>query len=126
MVKRPGVQWGFRLGAGSDGIAERHHSLVARHRGHRLDRLIVLFHPSLSQPQEAQRLPAGVKGDAWQVPRDGFYQMIKFMVAPSKMPDELTWFEWRPIRPSCQASRCWWSSITCRPVSYTHLRAHET
>ena len=24
----------------------------------------------------------------------GFYQMIKFMVAPAKMPDELTWFKW--------------------------------
>jgi uncharacterized membrane protein len=24
----------------------------------------------------------------------GFYQMIKFMVVPAKMPDELTWFKW--------------------------------
>ena len=39
-------------------------------------------------------LPAGVKGDAWQVHGGGFYQMIKFMVAPAKMPDELTWFKW--------------------------------
>ena len=39
-------------------------------------------------------LPAGVKGDAWQVHGGGFYQMIKFMVAPSEMPDELTWFKW--------------------------------
>jgi len=41
-----------------------------------------------------ENLPAGVKGDAWQVHGGGFYQMIKFMVAPSQMPDELTWFKW--------------------------------
>jgi uncharacterized membrane protein len=40
------------------------------------------------------KLPAGVKGEAWQVHGGGFYQMIKFMVAPSTMPDELTWFKW--------------------------------
>ena len=41
-----------------------------------------------------ESLPAGVKGDAWQVHGGGFYQMIKFMVAPSQMPEELTWFKW--------------------------------
>ena len=41
-----------------------------------------------------QSLPAGVKGDAWQVHGGGFYQMIKFLVAPTQMPDELTWFKW--------------------------------
>ncbi|MGH6728388.1 MAG: urate hydroxylase PuuD [Pseudolabrys sp.] len=41
-----------------------------------------------------ESLPSGVKGDAWQVHGGGFYQMIKFMVAPAKMPDELTWFKW--------------------------------
>jgi uncharacterized membrane protein len=41
-----------------------------------------------------ESLPDGVKGDAWQVHGGGFYQMIKFMVAPAKMPDELTWFKW--------------------------------
>ncbi len=41
-----------------------------------------------------ENLPEGVKGDAWQVHGGGFYQMIKFMVAPAKMPDELTWFKW--------------------------------
>lgn len=32
---------------------------------------------------------AGVKGEAWQVHGGGFYQMIKFMVAPPAMPNEL-------------------------------------
>jgi uncharacterized membrane protein len=39
-------------------------------------------------------LPDGVKGDAWQVHGGGFYHMIKFMVAPARMPDNLTWFKW--------------------------------
>jgi uncharacterized membrane protein len=39
-------------------------------------------------------LPDGVKGEAWQVHGGGFYQMIKFLVAPARMPNELTWFKW--------------------------------
>jgi uncharacterized membrane protein len=39
-------------------------------------------------------LPEGVKGDAWQVHGGGFYHMIKYLVAPARMPDELTWFKW--------------------------------
>jgi uncharacterized membrane protein len=39
-------------------------------------------------------LPAGVKGDEWQVHGGGFYHMMKYLVAPAKMPDSLTWFKW--------------------------------
>src|SRR5262249_41525737 len=39
-------------------------------------------------------LPAGVRGDAWQVHGGGFYHMVKYLVAPARMPDELTWFKW--------------------------------
>jgi uncharacterized membrane protein len=39
-------------------------------------------------------LPGGVKGDAWQVHGGGFYHMVKYLVAPARMPDELTWFKW--------------------------------
>ena len=39
-------------------------------------------------------LPPGVKGDEWQVHGGGFYHMMKYMVAPAKMPDSLTWFKW--------------------------------
>ena len=39
-------------------------------------------------------LPQGVKGDAWQVHGGGFYHMVKYLVAPAQMPDELTWFKW--------------------------------
>ena len=39
-------------------------------------------------------LPAGVQGDAWQVHGGGFYHMVKYLLAPARMPDELTWFKW--------------------------------
>jgi hypothetical protein len=39
-------------------------------------------------------LPAGVKGDEWQVRGDGFYHMMKYLAAPAQMPDSLTWFKW--------------------------------
>jgi uncharacterized membrane protein len=39
-------------------------------------------------------LPDGTKGDAWQVHGGGFYHMVKYVVAPSRMPEELTWFKW--------------------------------
>ncbi|HEX2216707.1 MAG TPA: urate hydroxylase PuuD [Xanthobacteraceae bacterium] len=39
-------------------------------------------------------LPPGVKGEAWQVHGGGFYHMLKYMVAPASVPDEMTWFKW--------------------------------
>jgi uncharacterized membrane protein len=44
--------------------------------------------------RERGGLPAGVKGEAWQVHGGGFYQIVKYMVAPARLPDELTWFKW--------------------------------
>lgn len=37
---------------------------------------------------------AGVHGAAWQVHGGGFYHIQKYLVAPAKMPAELTWFKW--------------------------------
>jgi uncharacterized membrane protein len=39
-------------------------------------------------------LPAGAYGEAWQVHGGGFYNMVKYLVAPARMPEELTWFKW--------------------------------
>jgi len=39
-------------------------------------------------------LPEGVKGEAWQVHGGGFYHMLKYLVAPARLPDHLTWFKW--------------------------------
>ena len=41
-----------------------------------------------------KELPEQAHGQAWQVHGGGFYNMVKYLVAPSKMPDELTWFKW--------------------------------
>lgn len=39
-------------------------------------------------------LPEGAGGEAWQVHGGGFYNMVKYLVAPARMPEELTWFKW--------------------------------
>jgi uncharacterized membrane protein len=61
--------------------------------------------------QHREGLPAGVKGDAWQVHGGGFYQMIKFVVAPAKMPDHLTWFKW-------EAYATWLSGFSLLVIVY--------
>ena len=44
--------------------------------------------------KSGKELPKEANGQAWQVHGGGFYNMVKYLVAPSKMPDELTWFKW--------------------------------
>ena len=39
-------------------------------------------------------LPEGAGGEAWQVHGGGFYNMVKYLVAPARMPEDLTWFKW--------------------------------
>jgi uncharacterized membrane protein len=56
-------------------------------------------------------LPKGAYGEAWQVHGGGFYNMMKFMVAPTRMPDELTWFKW-------EAYTTWLSGFTLLVVTY--------
>jgi uncharacterized membrane protein len=56
-------------------------------------------------------LPEGVKGDAWQVHGGGFYHMVKYLVAPARMPDELTWFKW-------EAYTTWLSGFALLVVVY--------
>src|SRR5580692_38072 len=44
--------------------------------------------------QKRDGLPDGVSGDAWQVHGGGFYNIVKYLVAPKQLPDHLTWFYW--------------------------------
>ncbi|WP_193367845.1 urate hydroxylase PuuD [Pelagibius marinus] len=44
--------------------------------------------------KQREGLPEGAGGEAWQVHGGGFYNMVKYLVAPARMPDELTWFKW--------------------------------
>ena len=39
-------------------------------------------------------LESGADGEEWQVHGGGFYHIQKYMVAPSNMPEHLTWFKW--------------------------------
>ena len=56
-------------------------------------------------------LPEGVNGEAWQVHGGGFYRIMKYLVAPAKMPDELTWFKW-------EAYTTWLSGFALMVVVY--------
>jgi uncharacterized membrane protein len=56
-------------------------------------------------------LPDGVQGGAWQVHGGGFYRIVKYLVAPRAMPDELTWFKW-------EAYTTWLSGIVLMVLVY--------
>ena len=44
--------------------------------------------------RKAPDLPEGAYGEEWQVHGGGFYHIQKYMVAPTKLPEHLTWFKW--------------------------------
>lgn len=59
-------------------------------------------------------LPQGVGGEAWQVHGGGFYNMMKYTVAPSHLPQELTWFKWE----------AYWTFISGFSLLCWHYFAH--
>lgn len=44
--------------------------------------------------RSAPDLPKGAAGEEWQVHGGGFYHIRKYLVAPARMPEHLTWFKW--------------------------------
>jgi uncharacterized membrane protein len=44
--------------------------------------------------RRAPDLPPGAHGEEWQVHGGGFYHIQKYLVAPERMPEHLTWFKW--------------------------------
>ena len=56
-------------------------------------------------------LPKDAHGEAWQVHGGGFYRIVKYLVAPAKLPDELTWFKW-------EAYTTWLSGFALMIVVY--------
>lgn len=40
-------------------------------------------------------LPSGAQGEEWEVHGGGFYHTVKYAVAPSQMPEHLTWHKWQ-------------------------------
>jgi uncharacterized membrane protein len=39
-------------------------------------------------------IPGPADGEEWQVHGGGFYHIQKYLVAPERMPEHLTWFKW--------------------------------
>jgi uncharacterized membrane protein len=44
--------------------------------------------------RKAADMPAGAHGEEWQVHGGGFYHIQKYLVAPERLPEHLTWFKW--------------------------------
>ncbi len=61
--------------------------------------------------EKREGLPEGAGGEAWQVHGGGFYHMVKYLVAPSQLPDVLTWFKW-------EAYATWLSGMALLVVVY--------
>ena len=61
--------------------------------------------------RQSKNLPAKSHGEAWQVHGGGFYHLVKYLVAPSKLPSELTWFKW-------EAYGTWISGIALMSLVY--------
>ena len=82
------------VGIDPDGVGQPDPPLVARGGGIGwIGSSFYFIHLDLSlKPHPG--LPEGAHDDAWQVHGGGFYRIVKFLVAPAKMPDELTWFKW--------------------------------
>ena len=61
--------------------------------------------------KQREGLPERAVGETWQVHGGGFYHMVKYMGAPSRMPDVLTWFKW-------EAYATWLSGVALLVVVY--------
>ena len=45
--------------------------------------------------RKAPGLPEGASGEEWEVHGGGFYHTTKYMVAPDRLPEHLTWHKWQ-------------------------------
>ena len=61
--------------------------------------------------KQNKNLPDKSHGEAWQVHGGGFYHLVKYLVAPSKLPSELTWFKW-------EAYATWISGFALMAIVY--------
>lgn len=44
--------------------------------------------------RRAEGMPGLAHGEEWQVHGGGFYHITKYLVAPDRLPEHLTWFKW--------------------------------
>ncbi|SFQ57971.1 Uncharacterized membrane protein [Roseivivax halotolerans] len=45
--------------------------------------------------RDAPDLPEGAAGEEWEVHGGGFYHTTKYLVAPDRLPEHLTWHKWQ-------------------------------
>jgi uncharacterized membrane protein len=53
----------------------------------------------------------GVSGELWSVHGGGFYRVVKYTVAPARLPRTLHWFKW-------EAYATWWSGLSLLVLLY--------
>ncbi|MGE5743784.1 MAG: urate hydroxylase PuuD [Gemmatimonadota bacterium] len=53
----------------------------------------------------------GVGGELWSVHGGGFYRVVKYTVAPARLPRTLHWFKW-------EAYATWWSGLSLLVLLY--------
>ena len=53
----------------------------------------------------------GVSGELWSVHGGGFYRVVKYGVAPSRLPATLHWFKW-------EAYATWWTGLSLLVLLY--------
>ncbi len=56
-------------------------------------------------------IPGPADGEEWQVHGGGFYHIQKYLVAPERMPEHLTWFKW-------ESYATWLSGATLLMIVY--------
>jgi uncharacterized membrane protein len=61
--------------------------------------------------KKREGLPSEAYGEAWQVHGGGFYNMVKYLVAPVRLPADLTWFKW-------EAYATWFSGFALLAAVY--------
>ena len=61
--------------------------------------------------KKREGLPEGAGGETWQVHGGGFYNLTKYLVAPARMPEDLTWFKW-------EAYATWLSGFALLAIVY--------
>jgi uncharacterized membrane protein len=54
----------------------------------------VALDSKLRAPARREDADEGVGGEVWEIHGGGFYRVLKFRVAPRRLPDELEWFKW--------------------------------
>ena len=63
--------------------------------------------------QRAEGMPKGAHGEEWQVHGGGFYHIQKYLVAPERLPEHLTWFKW-------ESYTTWMSGFALLTLVYYH------